>query len=433
MTTTPPADSPVPSRRSVLKVGGGAAALGLTAPQALATPHVGHRETLRVGLIGAGGRGSGAAIQALRADPHTKLVAIGDAFQDHIVKRLKAMQKNTDVAARIDVPAERQFAGFDAYLKVLEMVDVVILATPPHFRPLHFKEAVSRGIHCFVEKPVACDAPGVRSIIETCKLARQKKVAVVSGLCYRYHKGRRRVMEEIHGGRIGEIVAMNANYITNGLWSHKRQPGWSDMEFQMRNWLYYTWLAGDHIAEQHIHSLDVMAWAMKDEYPESALSLGGRQTRTDPLYGHVYDHFSTIYQWKNGVKGFSNCRQQLYCHREVNDYIMGQAGTANVFRHAISGEKPWRLSRKELRGVNMYQTEHDEMFASIRSGQPIDNGEYMWKSTLMAIMGRMSAYTGKQITWEQALNSKEDLSPEKYAWGPLPVPEVAMPGRTRFV
>jgi predicted dehydrogenase len=391
--------------------------------------HPGGSDALRVGLIGCGGRGTGAAAQALAADPNTQLVALADVFADHLESSLGNLMKTPD-AARVDVPPERRFVGFDAYRELIASgVDVVILATSPHFRPAHLKAAVEAGKHTFVEKPVAVDGPGVRSILETCELAKRKKLSVVSGLCYRYHDAMRETIARVHDGQIGDIVAMECSYLTGALWHHARQPGWSDMEWQMRNWLYFTWLSGDHIAEQHIHSLDKLAWAMGDRFPVRATGTGGRQVRTDPAFGNVYDHFAITYEFENGVKAFGRCRQQPGCVNDVNDYVMGTKGTCDVMRQTITGEKPWAFKGK--RG-DMYQNEHDALFASIRKGEPINNGEYMAHSTLMAIMGRMAAYTGKAITWEQALNSQEKLGPETYEWGEIAVEEVAMPGITKF-
>jgi predicted dehydrogenase len=414
------------SRREFLQT---AAAVGATITLNEAV-HAAGSDTLRVGLIGCGGRGTGAAVQALSADPNVKLVALGDMFADRLQSSLATLRREENIARRIDVPPERCFTGFEAYKQVIDCVDVVLLASPPHFRPAHIQAAVEAGKHIFAEKPVAVDGPGVRSVLASCAAARKKGLAVVSGLCWRYHPSMRETFARIHDGAIGDIVAMQCTYNTGLLWSRPRQPNWSDMEWQLRNWLYFTWLSGDHIVEQHIHSIDKLAWAMKNQYPERAVGTGGRQVRTDPQFGHIYDHFSVVYQWANGVKGFSACRQMRGCANDVSDHIMGSKGAADVMRFAISGANPWQYKG---RGGNMYQVEHDELFASIRSGKPINDGDWMTKSTLMAIMGRMAAYTGQVITWEMALNSKEDLSPPKYEFGPLPMPPVALPGMTKFI
>lgn len=420
------------SRRQFLKTGTAAVVGGALTAGLSTNVYAAGSDTLRIGLIGCGGRGSGAAAQALKADPNTQLVAMGDAFPDHLDSSLSGL-KGSDVGDRVLVDDDHKFVGFDAYQKVIDSVDVVLLTTPPHFRPMQFRAAVEAGKHCFVEKPVAVDAGGIKSVLETTKLATEKGVSVVSGLCWRYHYGMRETFDHIHDGSIGDIMALQCSYNTRGLWKKQRQSNWSDMEWQMRNWLYFTWLSGDFITEQHVHSLDKIAWALHDKTPIKCSGTGGRQTRTSGDYGHVYDHFAIVYEYDNGVKAFSRCRQQDGCAVDVSDHVFGTKGRADVFKHAtydITGETLWRFRGKKN---NMYQTEHDEFFASIRSGKPINNGEYMSKSTMLAIMGRTAAYTGKTITWEEAMNSTEDLTPPKYDWITMEVPPVAMPGITPFV
>ncbi|MBI3467564.1 MAG: Gfo/Idh/MocA family oxidoreductase [Planctomycetes bacterium] len=422
----------LPSRRDFLRSSTAVAIAGsLVGTLSLSrSAHAAGDDLLRVGLIGCGGRGTGAAAQALNADDNVKLVAMGDTFGDHLQKSLANLQKQSALAGKIDVPPERQFVGFDAYKQVLDCgVDVVLLTTPPHFRPSHLKAAIDAGKHVFCEKPVAVDAPGVRSVLATCEEAKRKNLAVVSGLCWRYHTGKRETFKQIHDGAIGDIVAMQVSYNTGGLWMHARQPHWSDMEWQLRNWLYFTWLSGDHNVEQHVHSLDKAAWAMHDEPPVRAIGLGGRQVRTAAEFGHIFDHHAVVYEYANGVKLFAFCRQQDGCAVEVNDYFFGTKGRCDVMKHRITGEKEWRYQGAES---NMYQNEHNELFASIRNGTPINNGLYMSRSTMLAILGRMATYTGQVITWDQAMASQEDLTPPSYEFGPLPTPPVAMPGITRF-
>jgi predicted dehydrogenase len=409
---------------------GGAATVPLIAP---AFVHAGGDDVLKVGLIGCGGRGTGAASQALRADPNVRLTAMADAFSDHLERSLAELLKEDDIAAKIDVAPERRFAGFDAYEKLIGSgVDVVLLATPPHFRPRHLAAAVAAGKHVFAEKPVAVDAPGVRSVLATCELARQKKLAVVSGLCLRYSDGFRDSVARVHDGEIGEIRLLAANDYRGPIWTKERLPEWSEMEWQMRNWYYYTWLSGDFNVEQHVHFLDVCAWLMNGEYPVHCLGTGGRQVRTGPEFGHIYDHFSIYYEFASGARLVSHCRQMAGCASNLSVQAYGTRGTADLSekRFEFRGEKPWVRPGKDN---NFYQTEHDELFASIRRGTPINNGDYMARSTLIAIMGRMAAYTGKKITWEMALNSKEDLTPPKYDWTSLSEPAVAIPGVTQFV
>jgi predicted dehydrogenase len=412
----------------------GAALAGpLVVPQFV---HAAGSDLLRVGLVGCGARGSGAARQALRADPNVKLTAMADAFADHLERSLGNLQKDEGISAKIDVPAERRFAGFDAYERLLASgVDVVLLATPPHFRPLHLKAAVAAGKHVFAEKPVAVDAPGVRSVLATCETARQKGLSVVSGLCLRYSNAHREAVARIRDGAIGDVVAMQANDLRGPIWDKKRLPEWSDMEWQMRNWYYYTWLSGDFNVEQHVHLLDICAWLAGNRYPTQATGTGGRQVRTGSEFGHIYDHFSICYEFENGPRLYATCRQMAGCANDISIQVLGTRGTAHVSERRMAIEstdpaKSWTLKGKDN---DFYQTEHDELFASIRNGKPLNNGDYMSYSSLLAIQGRMAAYTGKTITWEQALKSKEDLTPPRYEWGSLAEPSVAVPGLTKFV
>ncbi len=428
-----------PSRRSFLKSSAVAAAAlttsgSLSALRAAAPVHQGGGR-LKIGVVGIGGRGSGAAVQAAKAHPENVLWSIGEAFPDRLEHGLEGIRetlKEAKMEDRLQVAPERRFVGLDAIDQVLASgIDAVVLATPPGFRPLQIERAVQKGVHVFAEKPIATDAPGVRRVMAACELARQKNLSIVSGLCYRYHDGRRAIMQRLQEGGIGEILAIHGNYITGELWSFDRQPQWTDLEWQLRNWLYYPWLSGDLIAEQHIHTLDVMAWMKRDVYPIAATSLGGRQKRTDAKFGVVYDHFATVYEWEDGTRGFSYCRQQDGCHRDVNEYVIGTEGRANVFQHQITGKNEWKYGGKI---ADMYQNEHDEMFAALHAGKRIDNGDYMCKSTLMALLGRMAAYTGKRVTWEQALASEQSLVPEPLRWTDAPPKcEVSIPGITKFV
>ena len=438
--TDPATSSPATaSRRDFLKTGtalvGGSVIgqLGLSS-----TAHAAGSGVIKIGLVGCGGRGTGAAFQALSAGSDIHLVAMADAFPDRLEKSLdslKGMLHDSGGDARVDVPPERRFVGIDAYKHVIEACDVVLLCTPPHFRPAQLKAVIAAGKHVFAEKPVAVDAPGIRSVIETCRQAEEKRLSIVSGLCYRYDPAKRATFEQLHNGIIGDIVAMQTSYETHGLWNHPRQPTWSDMERQIRNWLYFTWLSGDFNVEQHVHSLDKTAWAMRDQYPIACSGTGGRQTRTSPEYGNIFDHMAIVYEYENGVKTFSRCRQQDGCTADVSDHIFGTKGRVDVMTHTIfdsKGKAIWRYHSPRKK-TDMYQLEHDALFASIRKGEPINNGHYMANSTMMGIMGRMAAYTGKRITWDQAMNSKLDLTPPNYDWGPIEVAPVAMPGITQFV
>ncbi len=393
--------------------------------------HAAGDDTLRVGLIGCGGRGTGAARQALEADRSVKLVAMGDMFDERLQTSLKSLTVIKELAGKIDVPPERQFIGFDAYKGVIaEDLDVVLLTAPPHFRPMHLKASIDAGKHVFAEKPVAVDAPGVRSVLETCAEAQRKNLSVVSGLCIRYDGGFRETIQRLHDGAIGDIHTVIANDYRGPIWVKPRKDDWTDMHWQMHNWYYFTWLSGDFNVEQHVHYLDVCAWVMGG-YPVKAIGMGGRQVRTESMYGNIYDHHSVTYEYENGARLFSNCRQQRGCKTDMGSVALGSKGRAIVSESKleIMSETQWRFDKKVK---DMYQAEHDELFAAIRTGQPINNGEYMAKSTMLAIMGRMATYTGQEITWEQAMNSTQDLSPEKYGWGAAPEVEIARPGVTKL-
>ena len=431
-----------PSRRGFLAqsaaVAVGAAAASFAIPNMV---HAAENNELKIGLIGCGGRGNGAALNALNGDSNSKLHALGDAFQDQIDIAVKAF-KTSPHAARTEVPKERQFTGLDAYKGVIESCDVVLLATPPYFRPMHLEAALNAGKHVFCEKPVAVDAPGVRKVMELAKVAQEKKLNLVSGLCYRYDEPKVELVKRIHDGQIGELAALQVNFNTGPLWSRARQPQWSDTEWQVRNWLYFYWLSGDHIVEQHIHSIDKALWVMKDVPPVRATSSGGRINRVEPEYGNVYDHFNTVFEWDKGgvgdgpVKCFTSCRQWAEkgekVATDVSDWVYGTEGRTNMMDkfHRILGKKPWRKSESP---IIHYDREHMALFNAIRKGEVINNGDYMCKSTLMAIMGRQAAYTGKTITWDQIMSSQEKLGPPKLEWGEMKVDPIAVPGKTKFI
>lgn len=432
------------TRRDVLARGGLALAAGALTPVALGGPSAlegaepgsgrGARRQRRIGLVGCGGRGGGAAVNALKADPDNVLVALGDAFSDMLESCHASLAANAEVAAQVDVPVERRFVGFEAYKQVIDACDVVLLCTSPHFRPAHVEYAVQQGKHMFVEKPVAVDAPGLRRVWAASEEARAKGLALVSGLCYRYEQKKQETVRRVHAGAVGDIVALECSYNTGGLWYRERRPDWSDMEWQMRNWLYHVWLSGDHVMEQAIHNLDKVLWVMQDEPPVRVDASGGRSVRTDAKYGNVFDHFNARFQWERGLKCFFSCRQWSGAKSDVSDHVYGTRGVAHVQTHRIEGEEPWRWRPPSDDFVDdMYQNEHDALFAALRAGTPRHDGDYMCKSTLMALMVRMSAYTGQEIGWTQALESTEDLTPPAYEWGDLDVGPIAQPGVTKFV
>jgi len=418
------------NRRAFLKTGAAAAALGtLTVAR---TAHAAGSDVLRIGLVGCGGRGSGAAANALDADPNSRLVAMADAFADRLQGSLASLKGRYGERAAVD--PERCFTGFDAYQKLLASgVDVVILATTPHFRPIQLRACVEAGKHVFCEKPVAVDPPGVRSVLATCELAAKKDLNVVSGLCWRYDPGVRETIQRVLDGAIGDIVAIQETYNTGTVWHHGRKPEWTEMEYQMRNWYYFTWLSGDHNVEQHVHSLDKAAWAMRDEPPLRAWGLGGRQVRTEPKFGDIYDHHAVVYEYAGGARVYSYCRQMAGCSSDTSDVFLGTKGRADILNRRIDGPTPWRYAGPK---PDMYHVEHQALFAAIRAGKAINNGLYMARSTMLAILGRMATYSGQTIAWQDALDSQRALAPDRYAMDGTPptLPDgegrypVAMPG-----
>ena len=424
------------SRRDFLKtsalVGSALAAPALMPGELFARENT---DTLRVGLIGCGGRGSGAASQALNADKNIVLTAMGDAFQDQLQSSLQSLQKAH--ADKVKVTPEKCFVGLDAYQKVIDSgVDVVLLATPPGFRPIHLKAAVDAGKHVFCEKPMATDAPGLRSVLASVKAAKEKNLALVAGFCWRYEGARQEFYKKIHEGAIGDIRAVYATYYTGPVKpmppASSRPAEMGDLEWQMRNWYNLTWLSGDGYVEQACHSVDKVGWAVKDLTPLKAVAVGGRQTPNNQ--GDIFDHMFVVYEFPDDVRGFVGQRQIANCYSENSDYIMGSAGFGKIQGWSapiIKGKENWRYKGPK---TDMYQNEHNELFASIRSGKVINDGEWMAHSTLMGIMGRMAAYTGQEVTWEQALNSQEKLVPDQFDWKmKLDITPMAVPGLTKLV
>jgi myo-inositol 2-dehydrogenase/D-chiro-inositol 1-dehydrogenase len=406
-------------------------------PRAFRALPPGHADVLRVGLIGCGGRGTGAALQALRAEAGTVvLTAAADVFPERVEHALKVLEGELgdSAATRLAVPPEQRFSGFDAWRSVLASdVHVVLLATPPHFRPAHLAGAVAAGKHVFCEKPMAVDAPGVRSVLESVAAARAKRLALVAGFCWRYRAGHRALYARVHDGALGDLRAVYSTYNTSTLGRQPRKEGWSDMEYQLRNWQTHTWLAGDHLVEQAIHSLDKQAWAFGDVPPLSCTAVGGNAARDYAERGDAFDHFSVTFDYPGGAKAFHMCRQIDNCTNDNSDWLWGTQGDAFVEGwtpyYSIKGAHAWEYDGPDN---DMYQQEHDELFASIRRGEPINDGEWMARSTMLAIMARMAAYTGQTLTWEQALASTQRLGPERLEFGPLPAPVLPVPGRTSF-
>ena len=424
------------TRRDFLKTSA-LAGSALAAPAILPSGALGAENAapLRVGLIGCGGRGTGAASQALNADKDVTLTAMGDVFESQLQGSLRNLQK--ELPEKVKVSPEHCFVGLDAYEKVIASgVDVVLLATPPGFRPVHLRAAITAGKHVFCEKPMATDAPGVRSVIESARLAREKNLALVAGFCWRYDAPRREFYQRIHDGAIGQIRAVYATYLAGPVKpmppASARPAGMGDVEWQLRNWYNFAWLSGDGYVEQACHSVDKVAWALRDQPPLKAVAVGGRQVPNHE--GNIFDHMFVVYEWPDDVRAFVGQRQLGNVHSDNSDYLMGSEGFGRSGWQppVIKGKLAWRYYDATPH-PSMYQTEHNELFASIRNGKPINDGTWMAQSTLIGLMGRMAAYTGQEITWEQAQNSQEKLVPDPLDWNmKLPIAPMAMPGVTRY-
>lgn len=378
---------------------------------------------IKVGVMGAGGRGTDACVNALNADPSVVIWAMGDLFPDRLAGSRSNLEKNYGDRVKL---GDRTFTGWGVENKVAATdCDYVILTAPPAFRAAQLRAAVTNGKHVFMEKPVATDAPSIRSIMESSDMAKSKGLNIVAGTQRRHDPAYRECIKRIHDGQMGDVVAMYAYWNQGGLWSVQKTDNMTDMEWQLRNWLYFTWISGDIIVEQHIHNQDVCHWAM-GKHPVKAVSLAGRQVRTESVYGHVFDHFATEYEYDNGVKMMSMCRQIDGTASRVSERIVGTKGNSDA-NSIIRGENPWRYDGQ--RG-NAYVHEHKHLIEAMSGKYYINEGRQVAESTLGAIMGRMAGYTGKEVTWEQALASEESLLPAKLEFGPCDVPPVAMPGRT---
>lgn len=446
--TLPDNDSPALSRRSFLKRSSLVAATATAAgnfPFVL-TSQAAPDDPIRIGVIGCGGRGSGAVLDALGAETNVVYPKSGYHTED-IKAGTKLTQKNLSVVALADVfpdriescrtnlgklgvniPLENCFTGFDAYKKLLAIPEInyVILATPPHFRPMHVKAAIEAGKNAFIEKPCAVDAPGVRMVMEAGKLAKEKGLGIVAGTQRRHLKSYNETIKRIQDGALGELI-YGACYWNGGVvWTIDRKPEMTDMEWQLRDWGYFTWLSGDHIVEQHLHNIDIMRWVL-GQTPIKAMALGGRQARPNhPNFGHIYDHFAVEFEYANGMKMFSQSRQMDKVDSRVGEFVAGTKGTSDCktyLRYTAGGN--WRFRDPD---PNPYQQEHQDFIESIRAGKPLNEAQNVAESTLMAIMGRESAYSGQIVEWDAILNSNKRLGPEKYEFGPLPFPEVAIPG-----
>jgi predicted dehydrogenase len=400
--------------------------------------HVAGSDVIRVGVIGCGGRGTGAALDVMRSSDGVEVVALGDLMPDRLAQCrqsiTKATASNAALQAKYKVTDEKVFSGFDAYQKVLATdINYVILASPPGFRPAHLAAAVAAGKHIFTEKPVAVDSAGIRAVLATHQAAAQKGLGIGAGTQRRHQDKYLPAIERIHNGDIGTVVSGQVFWNQQGLWNRAREASWSDAEWQIRNWLYFTWLSGDHIVEQHVHNIDVANWVLRG-HPVKATGVGGRQSRTDPKYGHIFDHFGIDFEYANGARVLSMCRQIDGTSSRIAEHFIGSNGAASLGdggTNEITGPKAWAY-KATGKPVSPYVQEHTDLIASIRSGKPYNELQQVAESTLTAIMGREAAYTGQEITWDMIMKADLELAPPNLAMGPLAVPAVPMPGVTKL-
>ncbi|MES2829733.1 MAG: Gfo/Idh/MocA family oxidoreductase [Bacteroidota bacterium] len=433
------------TRRDFLKtsalVAGGVMLNGVAFAQGGA--HSSVDDTIKIALIGCGGRGTGAAFQALGTKQNLKLVAMADAFGDRLESAYKEL--NEKYADKIDVPKERRFVGFDAYKKAIALADVVLLATPPGFRPSHFEEAINQNKHVFMEKPVAVDSPGVRKVLEVAKIAQQKKLNVVVGLQRRYQTNYREALKRIEDGMMGDITGGQVYWNSGGVWVKPREANQTEMEYQMRNWYYFNWLCGDHIVEQHVHNIDIANW-VKNAYPVSVQGTGSRAWRTGKDYGEIYDNHSVELTYADGAVINSQCRHFEGIDNRVDESFQGTKG--RIYLSAGNEAKIWDSKGNALYNYssktnrNPYEVEHEELFAAIAKGEyKYWDAERVAKSCLTAIMGRYATYSGKTITWKEALEADNSLFPERLAWDAKPklLPDanglypIPTPGKTKVI
>jgi predicted dehydrogenase len=395
--------------------------------------HAAGGDGLKIGLIGCGGRGSGAVRSALSVDPGAKLTAMADPFADRMINARKALK--TRLKDQVAVDDDHCFSDFNGYRELLDSgVDVAILAEPPHFRPMHIEACVDAGVHVFAEKPMAVDGPGVRQVLASGQKARQKKISFVSGFETRYG-GTREVIRRLRDGQIGDVVSIHTAYNTGPLWHRGREDDWTEMQFQMRNWYYFTWLSGDHIVEQHLHNMDIINWAIGSP-PVQCLGMGGRQCRTGPEFGNIYDHFTVEYEYANGIRVMSMCSQIKGSTPRVGERVLCTKGAicTNRGEGYIEDVKGNRIFKYEDEIHSGEIAQCANLIRSIREGKPINECKRLAESTMAVILGRLSAYTGRALKWDWAMKaSKLDLSPEKYELGDLPVRAVSMPGKTKLI
>ena len=384
-------------RRTFLKTAAAAAAAAGARPGYLAGSDV-----IRVGMIGAGGRCTEAATQALNADDGARLVAMADVVMDRLKAKRKLLKEK--LPRQVEVDDDHCFAGFDAYKHVIASSDVVLIANAAKFHPLHMYAAIQAGKHVFVEKPHAIDPAGIKVVEAACELARRKNLCVLSGLQSRYTAAYRETIQRIHDGAIGEVVAIQEKFLRPPYVLYPRQPGLTEVEWQGSNQYHFHWLSGDDVPQSLVHNLDRASWVLRGQAPMKCHGMGGRSTLRGEIYGSVFDHHAVIYEFPNGVPVYAYCRTIPNCYNETSSVVLGAKGRAEILKGRIEGENKWQYAGPPMYAnslTNPYQIEHNELFKAIRSGKPLNSGDFMARSTMIGIMGQISCYTGKEVTWEQ--------------------------------
>lgn len=430
-----------PNRRNFLKTTAGATGAAMAGVSLARSAHAAGSDTLKIAIIGCGGRGTGAVINALNNDAgaNLKLVAMHDAFRARLDASLNAVQSR--FPDQVDVPEDRKFADLDGYKRIMEGdADIVLLCSPPGFRPMQFEDAVAAGKHVFMEKPLAVDGPGIRRIQAANEKAKERGLVVAVGHHLRHEVKHKEVMQRVHDGAIGQVKYMRAYFNSAGVWVRPRRPDDTEMQYQVNNWYYFTWLSGDHIVEQHVHDLDVMNWFMQDQHPVQAQGMGGRLVRVGPEYGEIYDHHAVEFEYPDGTRAYSYCRHMPNTWSSFSEHAHGTGGYTSIEGHGrarlvVDGQDAQQWER----GPDGHQLEWDDMLRALLADEDYNEVDSRLLATAMAIMGRMATYSGQVVTWDDVINSDLDLSPSGYTWEDKPQPEpgedgiypCALPGITK--
>ena len=414
------------TRRHFLKGSAAIAGAALSVPLAVErSAHAGGSGAIRIGLVGCGGRGTKAAINAMNSGRDVRLVAVADLFGEHLESSLAEAKKAKP--EQVDVAPERRFLGFDAYRKLIACgVDAVIIAVASHFHPEMLKAAIDAGKHVFCEKPHGIDVPGVKLSLSVSERATEKGLSIVSGLCWRYDPGVRETVKRIRDGAIGDILTIQETYVSQPYGVCERAAGWSELEYQLKNWYHFNWLSGDQTAQQLIHSLDKSSWVLGDVPPVKVWGLGGRQVCVEPKYGDQYDHHAVVFDYSNGVRVFGLTRDMPDCYRDTSDVVFGTKGRASLIEHRIEGEKSWTYDGPK---ADKYDVEHQVLFDAIRSGKPVNDGHSMCLSSLLAVAAQIACYSGQILSWDDVLKSRRSFALERYGWDVTPPVLPAADGR----